>query len=319
MLCEYGCGQEATHQFRNGKWCCLNHVNKCPYVKKKYIGKNLSIETKNKISKIHKGKIVNEEIKKKMSESHKGKIVSEETKKRMSKSHKGRIVKESTRIKIGNAHKGKIVSKKTKNKMSESRKGKIPWNKGHKLNIQYYIDNYPLFSKIEEMRYNPDKPGEKEIQVHCKNHNCSNSKEQNGWFTPTENQLDGRRRALEDKNGNGGHYFYCCDECKEECPLYAKKVSQLIKEDQIKAGIIKKEYYTQSEYNILRTEVLERAEYLCEYCKKEAIDVHHIKPQKLEPFFALDPDYGIACCKECHYKYGHKDECSTGKLANEQC
>jgi len=26
------------------------------------------------------------------------------------------------------------------------------------------------------MRYNPDKPGEEEIQVHCKNHLCKNSK-----------------------------------------------------------------------------------------------------------------------------------------------
>jgi len=27
-------------------------------------------------------------------------------------------------------------------------------------------------------------------------------------------------------------------------------------------------------------------------------------------------EYG---CFECHYKYGHKDECSTGKLANLIC
>ncbi|MHA1700707.1 MAG: hypothetical protein ACTSWK_00420 [Promethearchaeota archaeon] len=29
-ICDYGCGQEATYQFKNGKWCCSESVNKCP-------------------------------------------------------------------------------------------------------------------------------------------------------------------------------------------------------------------------------------------------------------------------------------------------
>jgi|LSQX01.2.fsa_nt_gb very-short-patch-repair endonuclease len=28
-LCEYGCGKEAIHQFKNGKWCCQNDYRKC--------------------------------------------------------------------------------------------------------------------------------------------------------------------------------------------------------------------------------------------------------------------------------------------------
>ncbi len=47
--------------------------------------------------------------------------------------------------------------------------------------------------------------------------------------------------------------------------------------------------------------------------------MHHIKPQKLEPFFSLDPDYCIACCSKCHYEKGHKDECGTGKLSKLIC
>jgi len=49
--------------------------------------------------------------------------------------------------------------------------------------------------------------------------------------------------------------------------------------------------------------------------------VHHSRPQKLEPGFVLDPDFGVACCEKCHYKYGHKPgtECSTGNLANMIC
>jgi len=31
QLCEYGCGQEAKHQFKNGKWCCSNNISNCIY------------------------------------------------------------------------------------------------------------------------------------------------------------------------------------------------------------------------------------------------------------------------------------------------
>jgi len=35
-ICEYGCGQEAKHQFKNGKWCCSEVYTKCPFIKDKY-------------------------------------------------------------------------------------------------------------------------------------------------------------------------------------------------------------------------------------------------------------------------------------------
>lgn len=34
-LCDYGCGQEAHFQLKNGKWCCSKHWNSCPQLKKK--------------------------------------------------------------------------------------------------------------------------------------------------------------------------------------------------------------------------------------------------------------------------------------------
>jgi len=34
MICEYGCGQKANHQFKNGKWCCEKSCNKCPGLRK---------------------------------------------------------------------------------------------------------------------------------------------------------------------------------------------------------------------------------------------------------------------------------------------
>ena len=43
MICQYGCGKEATHQFKNGKWCCSKIPSMCSVLKKN-------------LSKIKKGK-----------------------------------------------------------------------------------------------------------------------------------------------------------------------------------------------------------------------------------------------------------------------
>jgi len=182
----------------------------------------------------------------------------------------------------------------------------------NKYSIKKVKIKYPFFSQIEEMRYNPDKPKEKEIQVHCKNHLCENSKEKGGWFTPSRSQLAERIRQLEDKNGNGGSYFYCSEECKSICPLYN------LKSDPFK---LTEKPYNQEEYETFRQFVLERDNYKCQYCEKPATIVHHERPQKLEPLFVLDPDFAWSCCEECHYKYGHKTgtECSTGNLASKIC
>ena len=34
-LCDYGCGQPAHYQMKNGKWCCNPHYNQCPEIKRK--------------------------------------------------------------------------------------------------------------------------------------------------------------------------------------------------------------------------------------------------------------------------------------------
>lgn len=192
--------------------------------------------------------------------------------------------------------------------------------KSRKFTFKDYQKRHPLFCKEEEIREHP-KTGE--LQVHCMNPNCPNSKEKDGWFIPTYTQIYERIRQLENEHGSNGSCFYCSDLCKKSCRFYRKRVSQLIKEDKIRAGHLEVEefIYTFEEYNTWREEVLKRANYECEYCGEPATHCHHIRPQKLEPFFALDPDWGIATCVECHYKYGHKTgtECSTGKLSSLIC
>jgi len=219
-------------------------------------------------------------------------------------------------------HEGKTHTEKTKKKIGQE----------NKYSIEKIQEKYKIFSKEEDMRYNPYKP-EKEIQVHCYNHNCPNSKEKDGWFTPTKNQFYLRKNALEKEDGNNGCYFYCLEECKQTCPSYNKKVSQLIEEDEIRAGIIKEET-SGEELQIFREEVLRRQkEELgyneCQYCENQNLEelvVHHEYPRKTHPQFELDPDNGIVCCglnseNKCHLKYGHRTvtPCSTGNLANKIC
>jgi len=336
-ICEYGCGREAIHQFKNGKWCCSINYHSCPESKRnnsdKHKGIKISIETKNKISKKLKGRKHTEDTKRKIGFANKKENLSEQTLIKLSNIRKGKKHTEGTKRKISNSNKGKLPwntgligtykhTTETKRKISISNKGrqvsinnKKATSLKNKLTISKIEFRYPIFFKIEKMRYHPDKPEKKEIQVKCKNHNCNNSI---GWFTPTGQQLSDRIMSIE-RIGNDGSYFYCSDKCKHKCPLYGKSAQQIIKQDKIKAGYIKEEYYTESERQIFNKEVLKRANNLCEYCGEKATHVHHIRPQKLEPFFSLDPDFGLACCSNCHYKKGHKDECSTGQLAATVC
>jgi len=345
QLCDYGCGKEAIHQFKNGKWCCSKTTNGCPEMKKinsfrnkgkvsPMKGKTISKKHKEILSIANKEKTISEEHKKKISKSKKGICLSKEHKKKLSDSHKGKIPwnKGKTDIylpetleKFKLAKLGKKLTTKHKKKIGLKVKGEKHYlynkslsiitkkkiSKSNRYNISTIKKKYPTFSKIEEMRYNPDKPDEKEIQVHCKNHLCENSKEQDGWFTPINREYIFRRiLAIEKTDGNDGAYFYCSTKCRIKCPLFN------LRTDPFK--VIKK-LYTSEEYQMFRQQVLNREDYLCEYCGEQANTVHHIMPQKLEPWHVLDLDYGVACCTKCHYKYGHKNECSTGIIANQIC
>lgn len=279
MKCEYGCDKEANYMLKNGKNCCSKSFTSCPEVRRK------NSET-NKIKQSGKNNGMF------------GKKQSIESKRKNSESNK-KAWKDKNSI---------FNSSEYRNKLKRSL---IKASKKRKRTIEMIKERYPLFSKIESMRYNPTMLNEKEIQVRCKNHNCKNSKEQGGWFTPTNIQLYERIRNIE-HHGIDNSYFYCSQKCKDECPLFN------LYSDPLKT---KKRFYIQEEYNQFREFVLERDEYKCQYCGKEANHVHHERPQKLEPFFALDPDFAWSCCEKCHYEKGHPKgtQCSTGKLSKVLC
>jgi len=188
----------------------------------------------------------------------------------------------------------------------------------NKLTYQQIQEKYPLLVKIEELKEGPNG----EIWGHCKNANCKNSRENGGYFKLTPGQIYERQRGI---NSHDTGHFYCCQECKNECPLFNKSASalhNLITEN-------KEILYTTAEYNTWKEEVYYRQRIenntetnFCEYCHTtENLQVHHEIPQKIEPGYALDPINGIIACKDCHYEKGHKagSECSTSNLANKIC
>ena len=299
-ICEYGCGQEAIYKMTSGKMCCSDFYSKCPSViekiKNKNIGRKDSSETRMKKRISRTGKKNKKPVLLKNNKTivcsygcnKLAKYYFSISKKYCCEDHISKCPIE--RQKKSERMKGYKVSKKTKDKISkkiillniQNENYRINQSLTRKLTISDYQQRYPFFSKIEELRINPNKPNKKEIQVHCKNHKCLNSKEQNGWFTPTNIQLYERIRQLESKDGQGGCYFYCSQKCKNECPLFN------LYSDPFK---VNKKIYTQEEYQQFRNFVLERDEYICQFCGDPAEYVHHERPQKLEPVFSLDPDF----------------------------
>ena len=149
----------------------------------------------------------------------------------------------------------------------------------------------------------------KSLQVRCHNSDCKK------WFVPSRSQVMHRLQVFKGHR-SGQHDFYCDDRCKGTCSTFHK-----VKYREGQNPNKQEKPYTQEQYQLYRTTVLERENYKCEYCGEEATEVHHEKSQKTDPMFVVDPDYGHAVCKKCHMKYGHKKgtECSTGALARKIC
>lgn len=302
--CDYGCNNPAIYIFNNKKYCCSIHWKSCPSQRKLQSAKYKFLDILNKIIKLK----ISKEYKKQKKLCYYG------------CDNEGRYLFDNG---IFCCEKYSCQCPKIKNKNRMKGSDNHFYGKTHeiksielmkinsRLTINKIKNKYSLFSKIEEMRYNPQKVNEKEIQIHCKYSKCKNSKEKGGWFTPTKIQLYERIRQVEKDYGNGGCYLYCSDECKKSCILYSLHSDPF----QDKTPL-----YTQ-EHQTWRKQVKKLDNNICQICgTKKDIHVHHIIPQKLEPFFSLDPINGICLCKKCHYKYGHKDGgCRTSDIAKEVC
>lgn len=203
-------------------------------------------------------------------------------------------------IRNGNLKNNYYPSDETRRKMSSS----------SRLTIEKISKKYPLFFKIEELRYNPN--DKFTIQGHCKNHKCENSKEKNGWFDLTYIQFYERIRSLE-KHGVDHAYFYCCEECKSICPLFGLNPNHIINSN----DNYERDYIPEW----LKEKVKKIDGNKCIYCESiHNLEVHHIFPIKLFPQLSLDINYMITACRKCHINIAHSDtECTLGYLSNKIC
>jgi hypothetical protein len=217
------------------------------------------------------------------------------------------LKKSFTSERIESISKARKLLWEEENSVYRSEERNLNWNKSFKkTTLKKYKSKYPLFCKVEDIRQNL-KSGN--IEVRCKNHKCKNSKEKNGWFEPTGYQLQERIRQVE-VCGDDNCYFYCSQLCKDTCDLFNLRSDP---NKNISAP------YTNGEYQTFRKFVLERDEYVCQFCGGEATDVHHERPVSIEPFYALDPDFAWSSCENCHYTKGHTGDCSSIRLSEERC
>ena len=294
MLCNYGCGKEAKYQLKNGRWCCSKYPSQCSTIREK---------NRNGLIKRWKNPKLIEEQRRKAT----GRKQSGETKKKKSRSIKEAWKDPNSKYFTQEYH--NIRSYLAKKQMTGSNHPNYGNPSYNRTTLKKLKKKYPFALTIEEIR---EHATTKQIQVHCKNRNCQNSKEKGGWFTPEYEQLRSRLNALEREEGNDGLYLYCSEKCKKECVMYN------VKGDPFRNKNLP---YTSTELEVFNKFVLERDSYICYYCHGIANTVHHTRPQKLEPFFSLDPDYAKSCCINCHYKFGHPkgSKHSTGNLAKIVC
>jgi len=343
-LCDYGCGKEAKFLFKNGKYCCSKNISFCESIKNKIGSKNSNNHwgetAKNKRNETIDNYELNHDSTKLCSYNcgniakyifKNGKFCCEKRpsmcsmvikiKKYKTPWNKGiktniipwskgltkytdervrSISEKNTGKKLTQEHKTKL--KKIKLKLFKD-KTKHPSYKG-----EYYSKNIPLYDTYASKLTIEEEPKRDDLDKNILTVICTYCKKR---FIPKATDVVERINSL---NGDyGERRLYCSKECKNECPIFKRRIYQSNHPKN------KNVYYNSSEYNIFRNFVLKRDNNICQYCGEKAEHVHHTKPQKLEPFFSLDPDYAISVCKTCHYKYGHQDECSTTNIGNKIC
>ena len=166
---------------------------------------------------------------------------------------------------------------------------------------EYYIDHRSEFlerskiSKNSPVKYDvyknqltiddkPERDSEGYLIVACKY--CKK------MFKPTRSQARCRINALNNFN-LGESNFYCSQECKTDCPVYARTL--------YRKGEFSERLPSGSAF--FKESVLKRDNFECQICGNiDDLQVHHIVPVAKSPLESDDIDNGITLCKECHIK-----------------
>lgn len=120
-------------------------------------------------------------------------------------------------------------------------------------------------------------------------------------FEPTTKQLKDRHINV-NKKGSDNSRFYCSSQCKQECPIFSKSASTLMKEDGINSGKLTWKEYNREVQPELRQLVFERDNWTCQKCGQYggSLHCHHIDPVSQNPIESADIDNCITLCKNCH-------------------
>lgn len=275
MLCEYGCGREAKHQFKNGKWCCNKNISLCSNIK------NI------------------------ISDRHKGKKLSKEHKKKLSNVNKGKKASPATRVKMSLAKKGKRHPNYKKTFSGEHKKNislSVRGEKNHNYWKRYYIENnIPLYDTYANQLTIEEAPQRSKEDKNILTVICNYCKKR---FTPSVNYVRNRVRSIKGTSA-GECRLYCCNKCKNKCSIFNR--SKHTKDQEVEHA-----REVQPELRQMRLEI---DDYTCQKCEKHqdeldtGLHCHHIEGVRWEPLESADVDKVITLCKKCHEEIHSKEGC----------
>lgn len=276
MLCDYGCGQEATHLFKNGKWCCSKNISLCPAIK-------------DKIGDKKKDSVMPESAKEKIRLANVGKKASSKTRLKMSISHKKR-----NRSKL---------KEETKRKISLSQTGQ---NNSNAWKIEYTKNKIPLYKTYHNQLSIDEKP-----QPDINDNNiltvvCSYCGKR---YIPSINEVGNRVRSLKGTSG-GECRLYCSDQCKQECPIFNqtlwpkdfKPATSREVQPELRQMRFKIDNYTCQKCGKNQDEL------------KIGLHCHHIEGIRWEPLESADIDKVISYCKYCHIEVHKQKGCGYREM-----
>jgi len=185
-------------------------------------------------------------------------------------------------------------------------------SKNYRNKFSKYNICAPQIDFIEEIRRDPNNP--ELIQVRCKL--CKK------WFNPTNQQLRDRIIAINGNHSIGTeNHLYCSQECKDSCPLYNIKASQLITQQRLKNNNLSKDDFQRIQQEVriyfLKIKNPDKCELCGEKLDPKDLILHHIIPVSIDYVSEADIDNVIFVCKDCHNQTHQIDGCKTSQLAQE--
>ena len=134
-------------------------------------------------------------------------------------------------------------------------------------------------------------------------------------FHPTSTSAFARVYALEGRdNVKGERHLYCSRQCKERCEIYGKN------------PMIHGDYRLRYSDNdippetrqAIKNAVKRRDDHTCVKCgTREFLEVHHVTPKAVDPFYVNDMDNLITLCYDCHKQAHEGSGCTYSDLAKQ--